>query len=208
MCKTLNISTNSYYCWKRIGHIPKVLKSQRLRDLITDIYYENREVYGAPRILKSLERKGLYYSLSYVSRLMKQLGLRSKIRRKYVITTDSNHKNSIEPNHLNREFYPQELGKIWVSNITYIRVNNRWNYLTTMIDLADRQVVGWSVSSTMTTQETVLKAWMHARQNRNIAPGFMLHSDRGVQYTSSNFKEIFNQIKFAKQSKKKCKLLI
>lgn len=200
MCKTLNISTNSFYTYKRKGYQVKILKSTVLRALIKDIYVEFRSVYGAPKIQKELEKLGYRYSVSYISRLMKEMGIRSKIRRKFVPTTDSKHGNVIAENHLNRAFNPKELGKVWVSDITYIKVGNHWNYLTTMIDLADRQVLGWSVSTTMTTEETVLKAWNHARRNRDIKPGFILHSDRGVQYTSSIFTSVFKENKFAKQS--------
>lgn len=200
VCKTLQVSSNAFYTWKRQANKTKVLRSQQLRDLITVIFHENRGLYGAPRIHQVLKQKAHHYSLSYVSRIMKELGLRSIISRKFVVTTDSKHDNKVEKNHLNREFNPKELGKVWVSDITYIRVNQKWFYLTTMIDLADRQVVGWSVSSNMTTKDTVIKAWIHARQNRVIKPGFILHSDRGTQYTSSCFRSIFNQNTYAKQS--------
>lgn len=72
-----------------------------------------------------------------------------------------------------------------MSDITYIRVNNHWNYLTTIIDLADRKVVGWTLSEDMTVENTVLKAWCHARKTRNITNDFIFHSDRGVQYASN-----------------------
>lgn len=200
VCKTLKVSSNAYYSWKRQANKNKALKSQQLRDLITLIFHENRGLYGAPRVHQVLKQKGHHYSLSYVARLMKELGLRSRVSKKFVVTTDSEHDNKIEKNHLNREFNPKELGKVWVSDITYIRVNQKWFYLTTMIDLADRQIIGWSISANMTTKDTVIKAWMQARHNRAIKPGFILHSDRGVQYTSSCFRSIFNQNTYAKQS--------
>ena len=79
-----------------------------------------------------------------------------------------------------------------MSDITYIRVNDDWNYLTTIIDLADRKVVGWSLSEDMTTENTVLKAWLNARNNRKISRGFIFHSDRGVQYASNKMRNIFS----------------
>ena len=72
-----------------------------------------------------------------------------------------------------------------MSDITYIRVNNDWNYLTTIIDLADKRVVGWVLSEDMTTENTIMKAWLLARNNRTIIDGFIFHSDRGVQYASN-----------------------
>ena len=72
-----------------------------------------------------------------------------------------------------------------MSDITYIRVNNDWNYLTTVMDLADRKIIGWSLSEDMTTENTIMKAWLHARSNRSLNHNFIFHSDRGVQYASN-----------------------
>ncbi len=82
MCKTLNVSTNSFYTYKRKGSQVKILKSTVLRALIKDIYIEFRSVYGAPKIQKELEKRGYPYSISYISRLMKEMGIRSKTRHK------------------------------------------------------------------------------------------------------------------------------
>lgn len=114
-----------------------------------------------------LEGERLFYSRSYVAILMREMGLKSILRRKYVVTTDSNHTFNITDNKLNREFDSSILGHKQVSDITYIRVNNDWNYLTTVIDFADRKVIGWSLSEDMTTENTIMKAQLHARSNRS-----------------------------------------
>jgi len=116
---------------------------------------------------------------------MKDMGLKSVLRKKYVVTTDSKHSFPLANNELNREFTSLKLGQKWVSDITYIRVNDEWNYLTTIIDLADRKVVGWALSEDMTTENTIMKAWIAARRNRTIIEEFIFHSDRGVQYASN-----------------------
>ena len=85
-----------------------------------------------------------------------------------------------------------KLGEKWVSDITYIRVKDDWNYLTTIMDLADRRIVGWSLSEDMTTQNTIMKAWLSARNNRSITDGFIFHSDRGVQYASNKMTDLFS----------------
>ncbi len=200
MCKSLNISSNAYYSWKRRLDIERSSITIELKESIQAVYAENRGLYGAPKLQKALERKGVFYSRSYISRLMKEMGLYSKTRRKFTNTTDSNHSHRVEENHLDRNFEVLELGKVWVSDITYIKVNQTWQYLTTMIDLADRKVVGWSVSSNLTATDTVITAWKHARLNRNIEDDFILHSDRGVQYTCDDFKQIINLNTKAKQS--------
>jgi putative transposase len=86
------------------------------------------------------------------------VGLRSVLRRKLVITTEADHQYLIAKNELNRDFYRLKIGGKWVSDITYIRVNDDWNYLTTIIDLADRKVVGWSLSEDMAIENTAMKA--------------------------------------------------
>ena len=131
---------------------------------------------------------------------MKEMGLKSVLKRKFVITTNSNHNHLISDNLLNRDFTSLKLGQKWVSDITYIRVGNDWNYLTTILDLADRKIVGWSLSEDMTTENTVLKAWLEARKSRSIITGFIFHSDRGVQYASKNTTNLLAFNKFAKQS--------
>ena len=97
---------------------------------------------------------------------MKKMGLKSVLKRKFVTTTNSKHTLPIAPNELDRNFTSTILGEKWVSDITYIRVNNDWHYLTTIIDLADKKVVGWSLSIDMTTENTVIKAWIMARKKQ------------------------------------------
>ena len=114
---------------------------------------------------------------------MKEMGLRSFLKRKFIVITDSNHQFLITQNTLNSGFSSVKLGEKWVSNITYIRVYDQWCYLTTIIDLALRKVVGLFLSEDITTQNTVMKAWIHARKSINISNNLIFLSDRGVQYT-------------------------
>ena len=111
------------------------------------------------------------------------MGLRSFLKRKFIVITDSNHQFLITQNTLNSGFSSVKLGEKWVSNITYIRVYDQWCYLTTIIDLALRKVVGLFLSEDITTQNTVMKAWIHARKSINISNNLIFLSDRGVQYT-------------------------
>lgn len=191
MCKSMKVSKNAYYHWLKNKDV-KVSKTVTvyLKERIKIIFDQSREIYGSHRIQKKLEREGYFYSRSYIGLLMKEMGLRSVLKRKFVITTDSNHKHLIAENKLNRDFYSAVLGEKWVSDITYIRVNDDWNYLTTIIDLADRKVVGWSLSDDMTTKNTVMKAWVDARRTRKISNNLIFHSDRGVQYACNKITSI------------------
>jgi len=118
------------------------------------------------------------------------LGIRPRLKKRFKITTDSKHGLQISPNLLKREFTVTELGKVWVSDITYIRIRHSFVYLTTVIDLADRMVVGWSLSDNMTDEDTVIMAFKKAIKNRPISPGLLFHSDRGSQYASTNFRKL------------------
>ncbi len=193
MCSCMRVSKNAYYHWLRNKDVLKVKSSTTmLKERIEVIFYKNRQIYGSHRIQKKLEREELFYSRSYIGLLMRQMRLKSVLRRKFVSTTDSNHSLPIAINELNREFSSTKIGEKWVSDITYIRVNDDWNYLTTIIDLADRKVVGWSLSKDMTVENTVLAAWLEARKVRKIDVGFIFHSDRGVQYASNKMVDMFS----------------
>lgn len=131
---------------------------------------------------------------------MKELGLKSVLKRKFVVTTQSNHDLPLAENILKRDFHSDKLGEKWVSDITYIRVNSDWNYLTTVIDLADRKVIGWSLSEDMTTKNTVMKAYLKAKKQRATTDDFIFHSDRGVQYAANSVSQLFSYSSIKSQS--------
>ena len=201
MCKCVKVSKNAYYNWlknkdlKSINTAKKVLKQR-----IQLIFQDSKEIYGSYRIQKMLEREGLLYSRSYIGFLMKEMGLRSILKRKFIVTTDSKHSYPIANNELDRNFHSSQLGEKWVSDITYIRVNDQWNYLTIIMDLADRKIVGWTLSEDMTTENTINKAWINARKTRSIRSDFIFHSDRGVQYASNKMTTLFSLNSKIKQS--------
>lgn len=201
MCKVLKVSRNAYYCWRRQqGAIQAECSKQTFKRHIKAIFEESRQIYGSYKIAVELENRGITLSRSYVAKLMKEMGISSRTRTKFVATTDSDHENPVAENVLDREFTPSQLGQVWVSDITYVRVKDHWAYLTVMLDLADRAVVGWSLSHDMTAENTVVAAWVDARSNRAITPGFLLHSDRGVQYTCTSFVDMIALNKHAEQS--------
>lgn len=187
----MNVSKNAYYNWLREGRFKEQKEGLRyLKERIRYHFIKSKEIYGSARIQAMLERESLSYSRSYIASLMREMGLRSILKRKFVITTDSNHNQAVFDNILDRDFSSDELGKKWVSDITYVRVGNAWNYLTTIMDLADRKIVSWHISTDMTTENTTKKAWNKARNNREIVDGFVFHSDRGVQYAANDLVEL------------------
>lgn len=201
MCKVLKVSRNAYYSWRRQqGSTQPECRKQILKKQIKAVFDESRQIYGSYKIAVELKKRGITLSRSYVAKLMKGMGIRSRTRTKFVATTDSDHENPVADNVLDREFKPSQLGQAWVSDITYVKVKDQWAYLTVMLDLADRAIVGWSLSRDMTTENTVIAAWADARSNRAITPEFLLHSDRGVQYTCTSFVDIIALNKHADQS--------
>jgi putative transposase len=201
MCKYLLVSRSSYYSWiDRSSTTAVISKKHSLKTLIRVEYDKSYNIYGSPRITQALNKKGVVVCKAYVARLMQEIGIKSVLRKKFVATTDSKHSYLVSDNLLKRDFKTLELGKRWVSDITYLKVGNRWAYLTTMLDLADRKIIGWSLSKDMTMDNTVLKAWNNARMNRSIDKGFILHSDRGIQYACNKTKALFKLNVKAKQS--------
>lgn len=199
MCKVLTISRNSYYHWLNNRDKNNVNK-QLLQNKIKAIYDKNLGIYGSPRITVELSKMGYNYSSSWISKLMKDMNLRSILKRKFVVTTDSKHGYSVSDHLLERDFNTDKKGKVWVSDITYIKTGSKWSYLTSIIDLYDRKVVGWIVSDNLTAKHTSVIAWKKAVNNRLLSKGFIFHSDRGIQYSCNEFREVLNSHKNVKQS--------
>ena len=189
----MQLSVNSFYSWLKNKYLEKAeTVTQFLKRRILVIFNENRQIYGAARIQKALEREGLVYCRSYIAQLMKKMGLKSVLRKKFkVCTTDSNHNYPVAKNLLDRNFKSETLGQKWVSDIIYIKIAEKWNYLTTIIDLADRKVLAHTLSQDMTTKNTIYQTWMKARKQRELTADHIFHSDRGVQYASSQMTDLF-----------------
>jgi putative transposase len=112
---------------------------------------------------------------------MKKAHIQAIRPRPFVVTTDSKHNYPIVENKLNRYFKPTQTGTTWVSDLTYIKTLEGWLYLTVILDLADRKVIGWALSKSMHASVTVIPAWRMAVRNRPITQELIFHSDRGIQ---------------------------
>lgn len=200
MCKVLGVSRSGFYSWLKRKPSERALENEELMDQIREIHKKSKETYGSPRISKELRKDYVHVSRHRVARLMKKANIHSKTKRRFKCTTESKHQFPVAPNLLNREFKVYELGKVWVSDITYIRTSESWLYLTVIIDLCDRRVIGWSTSSTLKTIDTVVPAWKMAVANRPVTDDLIFHSDRGIQYACTEFKELLASNPFVKQS--------
>jgi len=187
MARLLGVSRSGYYAWKE--HKPSIRDEEErvLTDLIKQIFSEHQKRYGSPRIWEELKSKGWRVSRKRVERIMREQGLVAIGSKKRVYTTDSRHGLTFAGNILNQNFYSEFPGEKWVSDITYIRTNNRWLYLTVIIDLWDRKVIGWSISKDLSANAVCLALIMAVR-NRAPRENIVFHSDRGAQYCSDDFR--------------------
>ena len=189
MSEVLEVGRSTFYKWRKSkGAFAE--KEEILNQQIKTIFEKSRSNYGSPRVYLELQKIEVEISESTVARRMKSLNITPKLKKKFKNTTDSDHDLRVSPNVLNREFTFTELGRAWVSDITYIRIRHAFVYLTTVIDLADRKVVGWSLSNNMTDQDTVIAAFKKAIKNRPISSDLIFHSDRGSQYASKDFRKL------------------
>jgi putative transposase len=202
MCRVLEVSRSGYYRWSEHTPSRRQIDNQRLDSEIREIYDGSKGRYGSPRIVRELEDRGRRVGKNRVAKRMRQLGLRSKVRRKYRVTTDSKHHFPVAPNLLERNFSAEAADKAWVSDITYLATRTGWLYLTVIIDLFSRMVVGWSLSSSL-SHEMVITALKRAIRRRRPGKGLIFHSDRGIQYACTAFREKLKEHGFIQSMSRK-----
>ncbi|MBF0316285.1 MAG: IS3 family transposase [Oligoflexia bacterium] len=154
-----------------------------------DIHRASRGTYGSPRIFAMIKGQGLKCSKSKVERKMREMGIRAKTKRKYKATTDSNHKLPVSENLLNRNFTPIAPNIAWGADITYVWTEEGWLYLAVVLDLFSRKIVGWSIQDHMRS-ELVTDALLMAQKRQKPLKGLILHSDRGSQYASGDYRKL------------------
>ena len=150
------------------------------------IHVELKDAYGSPRMVRELRLHGFPASKKRVERLMQENGIKAKHKRRFKITTDSKHNLPIAPNLLNRNFTPDAPNQVWTTDITYLWTGEGWLYLAIVLDLFNREVVGWSLKPLMTA-DIVTDALTMTWFRRKPAAALIHHSDRGNQYASLVF---------------------
>jgi len=193
MCDCFKVSPNAFYDWKAGKSTKRIQREKVLSEKIKTIWEESLYTYGSPRVWEELQQAEGKVSRSLIARVMRKYGFRSVHKKKFKVTTDSKHTFPVSDNVLNRDFTADRIAQKWVSDLTYIYTKEGWLYLTAVIDLFDRKVIGWSFSSGMTAQETVIPAWRMACQNRPITKELIFHSDRGIQYACKAFRNLLSK---------------
>jgi len=195
MTELFGVSRSAYYKWLKTEKVDQRNEiDARLLTLILEIVIKNQWRYGSPRVTKDLLKLyGVRVNHKKIARLMREHGLNARRRKKYIPTTDSKHSFPVCKNILNREFLVEKPGQKWVSDITYLRTENGWLYLTVVIDLFDRKVIGWALSSDLEAENTTISAFEMAVKNRNMENDLIFHSDRGVQYCAKSFIDVMRK---------------
>lgn len=189
LCRVLGVSRSGYYAWQHKAKKQRRSENDKLIILVRQLHRETGGSYGTRRMAKELRAHGIACGRCRARTLMRLAGVSIKRKKRFRVTTDSNHNLPVAPNLLNRQFDVSKSNCSWVGDITYIWTSEGWLYLATVMDLFSRQIVGWSLQNRM-TKKLVSDALLMAIWRRRPLPGLMFHSDRGSQYCSSHFQDL------------------
>ena len=192
MLKKLGVSKSGYYDWLKRKPNKQAERRIKLKKDIVDIYNESKQIYGAPKITKVLRKNGYCVSERTVTRYMKELGIRACYTRPYTVTTISLDFTNKLRNILNRQFSPERPNAVWCTDITYIPTAKGFLYLSCVLDLYSRKIIAWELGDTLETKH-VIKAINRAIEITGSKPK-IIHTDRGVQYTSEEYQTTTNGI--------------
>jgi putative transposase len=195
MCRIMRVSRSGYYAKLKRPESNRSIWHRQLLEKIKEIHKENHEIYGSPSISRELRNDGIMAGRGMVARLMRKNNIKSRIKKKFKATTDSNHNLPVAENILNREFKAVKMNQKWVSDITYLWTDEGWLYLAGILDLFDGAIVGWSMDKRM-KKDLVIDTLKEACRRRKPEAGLILHSDRGSQYCSKEYQKQISKRKF------------
>jgi transposase InsO family protein len=195
MCKVLGVKERGYYQWKDQQEKRQERKETEahLVQAVRDAFYEHNMIYGSRKLKKYLENKGISLSEWKVRRIMRENGLYSVIQKKFKPGRGVRNRNArYSEDLLKQDFHTEEPNDVWISDITYIKTRIGWVYLAVVMDLYNREIIGYAVSEHINT-ELVLRAVTNAiGRHPNNLEGTIFHSDRGTQYTSTGLKNVLD----------------
>jgi len=189
MCKMLKFSPKTYYAWRSRGVSAHKLADEKLMVHIKAAFEASRATYGSPRVHAALTAEGIKVGRKRVARLMRENGLVVQPRRGFrCTTTERDPAHEVAPNTLDRDFEANGPNEKWVTDVTSIRTGQGWLYLATMLDLFNREIVGWAMDST-NDQLLTKRALDMALQSHKPPKGLLHHSDRGSTYTAGDYRD-------------------
>lgn len=180
MCKVLKVSRSGYYAWRKRKPSRREEANKGLLERIRDVYRNSRKTYGSPRITDTLNEQGIGCGKNRVARIMRDSGIRVKLKRRFKKTTDSVHGYPVAPNLL---IESKQTERLWVSDITFIRTRQGWLYLSAVMNVLNRKIVGFAMRDEL-SQELVIAALRQAIESSPPEEGLIHHSDRGRQYAT------------------------
>ena len=189
MCRVLGVSPSGFYAWRTRPPNQWTQRRGQLHQQIIDVFEKSRSTYGSPRVHAELVARGIPCCQKTVAKIMRREGLQATIRRKFQLTTDSNHTLPVAENLLDRKFAPSRPNQAWVNDIMAIPTTEGWLYLVAVLDLFSRRAVSWSLGNKRTS-ELVITALKMALAARRPQPGLLHHSDRGSQYACHDFQNL------------------
>lgn len=191
MCRVLDVGSSGYYDW--LGRKPACTQQgrQALAQAVARAYFGPERIYGYRKVHAEISGQDQVCCGETVRRIMASFGLFSRVKRKFVVTTDSCHMLSVAENLLARDFMASSINLKWVTDITYIETDEGWLYLAAVMDLCSRKIVGWSMSARIDAK-LVESAIEMAIMQRQPQAGLICHSDRGVQYASEQVRQLMS----------------
>jgi transposase InsO family protein len=185
LCQLTEVSRAGFYRWR--DEEPAADPDMVLRDQIQRIALDF-SYYGSRRVARELGERGFNVNRKKVQRLMREDNLLCLRKRRFVVTTDSNHALPVYPN-LARDMVLTGIDQLWRSDITYVRLETEFVYLAVVLDAFSRKVVGWALGRTLEAT-LAIEALEMALETRRPAAGLVHHSDRGVQYASGDYTDL------------------
>lgn len=192
MSRVMGVSRSGFNKWLDRPKSPRAQRKAEYSQRVKDTYEEFEAAYGAPRITEELNALGFPCSENYIAKIMAEQGIRARNGKGFKYSKHSLTMNNVSDNLLWRNFHANKPNEKWTSDITYIWVESRWLYLATVMDLYSRLIVGWSFGETM-TEALIEEALTMAFDRRQVKPGLIVHSDRGVQYRSQQYVDCLNR---------------
>jgi putative transposase len=191
MCRVLKVSRSGYYAWRERKPGKRKEANKRLFEHIKAVYRESRSLYGSPRITAELNERGMACGKNRVARIMKDNGIRAQVKRRFKRTTDSRHGYPVAAN-LVLGSDERQLKRLWVADITYIPTREGWLYLSAVMNVRSRKIIGLSMNNEL-TQELTMTAMREAVTRERLPEGLIHHSDRGRQYATYAYQELLKR---------------
>jgi len=193
LCRLLGVTRQGYYAYANRPPSERLKRERALQQRVQQVHTESRGTYGSPRVLATLKQRGEPASKRRVERALRSLGLRGRAPRRWRSTTRANPLHPVVGNVLDRDFTASRPNERWVTDISYIWTDEGWCYLAAILDLFSRTVVGWALDSTLSTSLPLAALDMAVRRRRPNK-GLLHHSDRGCQYTSTEYRSVLAEL--------------